>query len=400
VKSKRKNAFLVSLEHGVCVKWKQHKNNNNNNGGINDDDGLCSMVNGWSSKDSPIPSIKIDLLFSPLGMGLLDFTMATVELSSAILLRNPGAWRERWCQLEIPSSMQSGSGIDNNTNSYFHRFPLVKIQAVFTRSIPSSGESNSFFSFASTQQHHLPPPFEKLVILLPTRGEIQVENGPAQTQVEFTSQSPPPRVNSDATQSLSALDGIRPKKMTREHQDKDLVGTEEEDDENGGEDDEDMHSLDIASEAAVGIDDGSTASRNPQTDSALDPHLLCAETYWIPGSCSVCSRVLIGRNGGFHSKECGIDCCGDCRLNVDLRVPCGSDLAHDIVEKNFKGKMSLSGLLNYVAPDETFEQKKIEEDSMHSLRKSESLSTAGGLLRALMHSNLVVEDDLDGIAMF
>ncbi|KAL3925476.1 MAG: hypothetical protein SGILL_000393, partial [Bacillariaceae sp.] len=106
VKTRRKNAFLVSLDHGVCIQWNNPLDDENDfNYNENDDDGLCSMVNGWSSQDSPIPYIKIDLLFSPLGMGLFDFTMATVELPCEALLRNPGTWRERWVQMEIPSNM-------------------------------------------------------------------------------------------------------------------------------------------------------------------------------------------------------------------------------------------------------------------------------------------------------
>jgi C2 domain len=386
VKSKRKNAFLVSLDHGVCVQWNQIPKDHGNFIDQDDDDGLCSMVNGWSSKDSPVPSIRIDLMFSPLGMGLFDFTMATVELSCAVLLKNAGVWRERWLQMEIPSTLQSGSGIDNSSNAYFHRVPLVKIQAIFTPSAPSGGESSvGMFGFGSSTSRvpqQVPPPLiksqAKPVIVVPDASQT----GMAITSTA-SSQSgermPLERRNSDETLSLSALDGIKSKKIMRESHEKREKGTIHEE-EDATEADEDMTSIGMESDFRLdspmsergAADDGSIVSKSVQTPAALDPHLLRADTYWVPGSCAVCERVLIGRNGGFHCEQCGIDCCGDCRLNVDIRVPCGSDAAQEFVEKIQKAKLSLSGLLNYVAPDEAFEQKRIGEESMHQSRHNPS----------------------------
>lgn len=106
------------------------------------------------------------------------------------------------------------------------------------------------------------------------------------------------------------------------------------------------------------------------------PHLLRAQTYWAPAKCAVCSKLLMGifRNGsGFRCEVCSIDCCGDCRLHVDLRVPCGSDLASDIVEASFRNKMSASGLLSLMAPDEAYEEKR--EASNHPLGNKNSVSS-------------------------
>lgn len=385
VKSKRKNAFLVSLDHGVCVQWSQPQIDNDDLHDPHDyeDDGLCSMVNGWSDSDSPIPSIKIDLMFSPLGMGLFDFTMSTVELSCAVLLKAPGEWRERWIQMEIPSTLQSGSGIDNtSSNAYFHRFPLVKIQAVFTPSTPSSGESNVvLFGFGGRVPQYLPPPMNK-----PTSGTVVVprkESTPTEVSSNATTadvngavprggqNQARERRNSDETSSLSNLDVIKSKKILRESKAKQVEGIILEDGDTP-EADEDMTSIGMESDfpldspiSARGIDDGSIVSKSMQTASALEPHLLRADTYWVPGACAVCDRVLIGRNGGFHCEQCNIDCCSDCRLNVDIRVPCGSEAAQEFVDKIQKAKLSFSGLLNYVAPDKAFEQKRIDEESIH-----------------------------------
>jgi hypothetical protein len=393
VKSRRKTAFLVSLDHGVCVEWNHPKDlddqnvDNEKNG---NDDGLCSMVNGWSSKDSPVPSIKIDLMFSPLGMGLFDFTMATVDLSCAVLFKNAGIWRERWVQMEIPSTLQSGSGMDTNNNTYFHRFPLVKIQATFTPSLPSSGESNigGIFGFTSRLPQHTPPPLitnktsQPVVVVADRwRQSDSINTSTVDKLTERGERDRHRRRNSDETLSLSSLERVRSKMIIRESIDKRQEGIQEEDDTAA---DEDITSIGMESDfhldsptSVYGADDGSIVSKTVNTQLALEPHLLRADTYWIPGSCAVCERVLFGRNGGFHCEECGIDCCGDCRLHVDIRVPCGSDLAQEYVVKNKKAKLSLSGLLNYIAPDEAFEQKRIEEESMHSLRQNAKESHTG-----------------------
>jgi hypothetical protein len=51
VRTYRTSAFLSSFDHGVCVKWERTTNA-----------GFCSMVNAWSSEESPVPSIRIDLV--------------------------------------------------------------------------------------------------------------------------------------------------------------------------------------------------------------------------------------------------------------------------------------------------------------------------------------------------
>jgi hypothetical protein len=402
VKTRRKNAFLVSLEHGVCVQWTNPLDGNDYS--TDDDDGLCSMVNGWSSKDSPVPSIRIDLMFSPLGMGLFDFTMATVELSCVVLLKNAGVWRERWVQMDIPSTMQ-GSGIENDRgNAYFHRCPLVKIQAVFTPSLPSSGESAGLLSFGGTSQI-APPPLDRPVIVIqstssnvtsPMHSEKPTN---VDSNVEAKVRPPLARRASDETLSLSALDGVKSKTMLREvNNDVSHSIAEEEEDMTSIGIDSDTPLDDVVAGAGANLDDGSLHSKTNLTQSAIDPHLLRAETYWVPGSCAVCERVLIGMNGGFNCEECGIDCCSDCRLNVDIRVPCGSDKAQEFLEKTQQGKMSISGLLNYVAPDDTFEQKRIEEESMHSSRQKGSMlsTTDPTASRRLLES----QEEISGIGCF
>lgn len=539
VRSKRKNAFLGSLDHGVCVRWGENRDGDdhqdfldddsklfldNNNDDDDDADGLCSMVNGWSSEESPVPTIQIHLMFSPLAMGLFDFTMASVELSCHVLLRHAGVWRSRWVAMDVPSSsanaatsmQQSSSGLDNRYHEHMDRIPLLHVQAVFVPSVPSDATSIALSGVsgasASRTSSSIPPaiattsstnamtnivpnatgtgddatsPLGKTMLVPsatnddlhawtesdasvrsrspasaaqvhnanhPSDHDIkqdykrqEVETGMAEagssSAIDAKTETShhhivgdntlPAHLSDDDTNGNSSvmaktLDGKHQKEASRcdttasvpaatipgENDEDDEMESVDMNDHDPSEEDEEptrkaneaslAHTATLLSKENARID-GSTkaprtavvdvpptptdddisdvmslASKTVQTTVALQPHLLRAENYWVPThTCAVCSRMLFGRKGGFHCEACGIDCCGDCRLNVDLRVPCGSDKAQEIVEKSFGSKMHLSNLLSMVAPDEAFEQQKIAEESMH-MPGRDSLSTAAG----------------------
>lgn len=112
VRTKRTEAFLSSFDHGVCVLWDRTSN-----------DGMCSMINAWNSDESPVPEIKIDLNFSPLGIGLLDFCMTTLVLPCHVIMKSPHQWRQQWCQAETFESKNGNSSGDD--------FVLIHLEAVF-----------------------------------------------------------------------------------------------------------------------------------------------------------------------------------------------------------------------------------------------------------------------------
>lgn len=393
VRSKRKSAFSSSLEDGVCVRWSRERNGDDLDNDDpddtmddhdHDDDGLCSMVNGWSSEDSPIPSIKIDLMFSPLGIGLFDFTMASVDLSCAVLMKNAGSWRTCWCSLHVPDSLAPGSGIDrydgSNGSKHHHTFrcPLIQIQAVFAPSIPVNRAVSataplspmSSSTGALRNQDEKPPLSSFLMETLSSRGGNSEDDKLSGTDKSMLKVVLP--------QILENEDNRQPVEARLQHGEGPQIQVTN-DDANNDETDLESINMDIQEEhnvpgIATGVqqeqEEGSLASKATQAVGALDPHLLRSETYWIPASCAVCSRVLFGRHGGFHCEQCGIECCSDCRLNVDLRVPCGSDLAGEIVAKSLQRKLNISNLLSVIAPDEAFEQKMIVEESRHNSRES------------------------------
>lgn len=82
----------------------------------------CSMVHPWNSQDTPVPTIKMELLFKP--MKLLEFKMCFLELSCKPLLAQPGVWKKQWCQTTVSSKEQQQVSLADHT-------PLMLVEAAF-----------------------------------------------------------------------------------------------------------------------------------------------------------------------------------------------------------------------------------------------------------------------------
>ena len=284
VKTTRKPAFLSTYEHGVCVKWDH-------------DDGLCSMVNSWNSFESPVPSIQIALMFSPLGMGLLDFTMCSLKLSCEVLMKAPGTWKSQWCQMSLPSSMLG----DTPPN------PLIKLEAMF---VPTNVDGK--------------PTDPSMPSTVPVKKVIM---SPIRT----------PKPVHPVTMELSS----RP-----EPTDKRKLPTPP----------------NLNEESRLELDNGlqDSVSEEMTTANEASAHLLRISSFWVPTSCHVCSKILVGYNKGFECEACRTICCEDCRLNVDLELPCGSDEARYKVDSSIRNKMSVGNIMAVVAPDKLYAEQRKE----------------------------------------
>lgn len=80
-------------------------------------------------------------------------------------------------------------------------------------------------------------------------------------------------------------------------------------------------------------------------------HLFRIRSYWAPAYCSLCSALLTLK-GGYRCEKssCSLDCCADCLLSIDVRLPCGSLDARRVVENSVQSKMAIGRLLQVVAP--------------------------------------------------
>lgn len=301
VRTHRTAAFLSSFDHGVCVRWDQNTNA-----------GFCSMVNAWNSEESPVPSIRVDVMFSPLGMGLFDFTMCSLVLPCQILMKSPGTWKEQWCQTSVQENANGGTD--------FEKIPLVKLEAMFAPGNEGRSRLN--------QSTPIPRPRLK-------------------DQPDMTTEEP-------------ETEELLPSSTTSEPNVPEILKSAEEEEVEVEEDAEEDAEEDVNDEEE---DDDEKTIEDVNHDETFEsqPHLLQVESFWIPATCGVCSKVIYGRNAGFHCEACSIQCCPDCRLHVDLQIPCGSEAARIVAEKSISNKMSVDNILSIVAPDEAFAQKKTEE---------------------------------------
>jgi hypothetical protein len=278
VKTYRRSAFLASASHGVCVRWDRSTN-----------DGLLKMVS-QGNFDSPVPSIKISLLFSPLGMGILDFNMCDLSLSCEVLMKSPGVWKAaQWCQASMPDSMATTDDSKDTTNKQ----PVILLEAMFQPSEDSTFNT-TVLSPAIVRKKKL----ERETIGTPPR----------------LPRFPLPESPTGSSEVKDTADAPVKEKET----DKEL--------------------LDI-----------SRTGEAPTT-----PHMLRVASYWVPSACSVCSTILFGNKKGFQCEACSIICCVDCRLNVDLEIPCGSEEARSKVENSIQNRISVKNIMSIVAPDESY----------------------------------------------
>jgi hypothetical protein len=314
VRTERVPAFLASLEHGVCVRWEQPQQLSNTT-----DPGLCSMINAWSSEESPVPSIKIELMFSPLGMGLFDFSMCSLTLGCEVLMASPETWKTQWCQATV-ARLTTGSGKEYTIDD---RVSLMQVEAMFA---PTSRILRKDSSSANLTLDD-----GSVATLEGMRSVPQLINGGTN---DASSNSPSRHFMESSYSHLQQQQQQHPTLDISDH--------------GHSVDDDEMTELSILKSPTGTV-------MTQQVPMLMNPankqHHLRVLPFWMPGTCSVCSRIILGRlNNGFHCEICEIYCCSDCRLNVDLQIPCGSETARNIVEHSIQNKLTMGNLLSIVAP--------------------------------------------------
>jgi hypothetical protein len=249
-----------------------------------------SMVHAYSSDESPTPTIEIDLTVSPLGMGLLGFGMGTLSLSCEDLLMNPYRVCRYWLTFpetkKIPGATRLAS-------------PMLQVEAMFE----------------------------------PTTVETEISDGGDVLPPETI------EIPEDALTFQSARNGSQHEfPFTPERR---------------------------GSKGGVRADDNETASpvsnKTPpfsaksqrSTHSQTNQHLLRLRKFRLPATCCVCNKSImsaIRARPAYRCEKCKVDCCEDCMLQVDIKMPCGSLEAQDVAKHSIQNKLSLNSILNTVAP--------------------------------------------------
>ena len=325
VRTDHVSAFSASLDHGVCARWDQQ---------LSDTAGLCSMINAWSSDESAVPSITIELMFSPLGMGFFEVCMCTLNLGCEVLMQAPETWKTQWCYTTVSARSTKDSKSDD-------KVPLIQVEAMFA---PSLNRDDLSTGLATSEGNCF------------AGGYRVIRNDESALAQRFLDQS-----TSTLLRDSDSEDGVESSIVK-----------------------------------SAGAEAATVTSSVPFSLNAENkPHHLRLLSLWRPASCHVCSKIIMGRKG-FHCEQCDIYCCGDCRINVDILLPCGSESAKAAVEQSIQSKLTMGNLLSIVAPlDADATRKLVDGESERSEHPTDTTNLGSSLRRGFDDS-----EEPEGIGCF
>ena len=313
IRTRKTRAFAGSRRRGVSTDW-------------SDGETAISMVHAYSSEESPIPSIKIEIVFSTLG--LFEFKMCSLTLPCEMLLRQPMFPRRQWFQT-VPDSKETAENI-----------PLLQVEAMFE---PEEKTVSSLLSApmevvevrrrSSTDDASMLESTSSALASV-TASTIQTRLPPSR-QPSLSDRSLQPVLETGSSNEEKEGKIVIVKKSSQQ-----TTQQQEEATTSGGKSD---LSVSLAS------------YRKMTSTVSTKGHLLRTKTFYTPAWCSVCGGNImsgIWKVLSFHCEQCGIDCCSDCRLQVDVQLPCGSEEARKAAEEAAEAQFTTDKLLNWVAPIE------------------------------------------------
>jgi hypothetical protein len=336
IRTRSTKAFAANRKrHGVCVQWEEHdggeeKEDEDDEAQVDGDDldhaPIVSMVHAYSGDETPVPRIRVDLVFKLV----FEFTVASFEVPCQELMAVPNVPRRQW--------FAAVAGVKHQASDHT---PLLELEAVFEPSEMSNSNAQQLAPVESETDAAKPPDDGMPV------DSIEVGSVASSLQEELVT-LPTPSVRA-SHHSHSKLSYNGPSR-----------------DENDG----------------VSLSQHSLA-RGDGRPIATTPHMLRVTSHWTPAACCVCKRSImsgITKTRAYHCEVCRVDCCGDCRLQVDVQLPCGSDVAARARSDVIQNRLTVANIINTVAPpavanDE--EDPSAEEDAtseLHETRKGTSVS--------------------------
>jgi len=264
-----------------------------------------SLVHAYASETTPIPALNIKLVLK--AMRMIEFSICSLTLPCHALMRCPGRPMRQWFLAE----MQDAKVSKDSNLSDDDKTTMIEIEAVFEPEDQALGAS--FLSI----------------------GQNNNENS-EKDKVE----------EEDDFFEAEGLAGYGSSALLMDS--KTISGSKS------------SLCMDVSQRA----DDDSSI---PQP-SSKKPHLLRVKKFWKPASCAQCSASLMGwRKTSFRCEVCNLDCCEDCRLHLDVQIPCGSSKAKEIVGNAIQNKLTVGNILMAMAPvDESYDQKKRDGDTVTS----------------------------------
>ena len=241
-----------------------------NNLGL-DGNQFYSMIHAYNNEDTPVPSISISLTTKSLKM--FESKICSFLVSSEPLMRQPGVWRRKWCKSLEDDSTVAG-----------------KLQ-----------EEDKDISDNNECSHHGP-----LLLLEACFEPSHTENSLA------ISMTNPLDIEGDKTSSL-----MKNPEETQKGIDSAFIILDQSLDGNSTVGNSTLKSTSIASPMRL----------------KGKSHLFRIAKSWTPSYCSVCSSLMGWRLQAYCCEVCNVYCCSDCQIQVDVKIPCGSNLSKEISKK-------------------------------------------------------------------
>lgn len=284
VRTPKARAFAEpSARRGVCVRW-------------GDDVMPVSMVHARSDEETPVPAIRIELVFQLV----FEFHVCALEIPCDELMATPRSPRRQWFAATTAAAGGSGRGTGDGSS-----VPLLEVEAVFE----------------------------------PVGGEAGGEDSDDNDAVETSSVDPRDAIPMESIELGSLDSSLNEDVVTLPTPSVRASISSSRRDYAPPTEDSDLASLSQRS--------------NVRGEGKATPHLLRVTSHWTPAVCCVCKRSIVSglsNARSYHCEGCGVDCCADCRLQVDIRLPCGSELAERARAEAIQNKLTMANIINTVAP--------------------------------------------------
>lgn len=361
-----KNMLGSAIHSGVCAVW--------------DEDRVpsLSMIHDAMSSDADtaqtVPSIKLELAFCPLGISFVELSMCSLTVSCRRLLQNPNVSIRQWFLADSSADQNTSKAtqtqknlqtnekqeseplitksssyddsmsiasihIDDSNDSHHslsYRFPIIEIEAMFEPLDLSSSKDEGR---------------DSPNLLGVDNEEQEYAKEKTSEQDHFISAS---RKNDSFSINADDNASYATKLSIAEHRFPRTPLSPE-------------RPTNVRGSASFSGDTGSVSTQSfSKIETSKKQHLFRTITYWTPAVCCVCKKnIMIGlwSSKAFHCEECNIDCCMDCRLHVDIQLPCGSAAAAQARTDSIQSKLTVENIMSVVAPVVGVDPKSIEQHS-------------------------------------
>eukprot|EP00804_Cyclotella_cryptica_P009305 CCRYP_008976-RA/>CCRYP_008976-RA protein AED:0.07 eAED:0.07 QI:1632/1/1/1/1/0.75/4/1949/1546 len=283
---------------GVCLRWdkpfSKREKDRGSVDGMTDDPCSHSMVHAYNNKDTPIPIVSLTLLSSTMG-GVFEKFLCSASFSCRDIMKSPGIWSSKWCNATIDPVLGSASTSSSQQQSLLH--------GVIHESTIEEAESDEKNPLILLEACFEPKHESEQII-----SEDSDTLGPIPRDLVIRS-SPENRLRAMPENVYSSME------------------------------DDSISKTSTLTSALV-------RHQTPKS------HLLRVRSFWSPAWCSVCSKIITSGwvQSSFECEACHIFCCKDCQLQVDVCIPCGSELSKIAVKKAQQYQVSIGQVMTTLAP--------------------------------------------------